>query len=81
MTTPFTIERLQDLLEMARATKEFSTEMSRDMDIKMSLRVLQWVQIDFEANPSADNYQRMELAMKAYQHYSKNVRLKQKQVS
>lgn len=41
----------------------------------MSLRVLQWVQLDFEKNPSADNYERMQRAMLIYQHWMKNVRV------
>lgn len=80
MTQPFTLHRLHDMLEMAQATGEV-TQMSKDIDTKMALRVLQWVQIDFEANPSAENFERMELAMKHYQHYAKNVRVKQKQVA
>ena len=73
MTNHFQTERLEEILEQALQTTH-TTEMSRSIDQKMALRVLQWVQIDFEANPSAENYQRMELAMQIYQHWMKNVR-------
>lgn len=80
MSNHFQIERLQEIHAMALETKQ-TTEMSRETDRFMSRRVLQWVMQDFEANPSADNFERLNVAMLTYQHWMKNVKLIQKQVA
>ena len=79
MTTPFTQIRLDEIRAEAKNVR-FTTAMNLDTHKILALRVLQWVQIDFEKNPSAENFERLVTAMETYQHYMKNVRT-QKQVS
>lgn len=70
----FTLDRLNEIRAQETKIKE-AGQPEIDISRTVALRVMQWVQLDFEKNPSGENWQRLESAMFTYQHWMKNVKV------
>ena len=61
------------LYSVAQMRGRIDNKLTRDHLKQTVLDILEQAQKDFRRNPSADNWQRQEMASHAYQHVTKNL--------